>query len=107
MRKAIIAAVAALAIAPGFLMVSAPASAAPCAVGAPYSEACSNCIMEYSPVASGGNGQSSRTCYGDAVNEQAPANVSPNDPCAFNLQPPNPSVGAYNGCETARQATGG
>jgi hypothetical protein len=29
------------------------------------------------------------------------------DNCAANLAPPNPSQGAYDGCETARRATGG
>jgi hypothetical protein len=102
MRKVIIAAVAAIAIAPGFLMVSAPvAHSAPCQGAVMPSDACLDCMRTYG----GAEPAVHANCY-NAVSQQAPANV-PNDSCAYNLQPPNPSVGAYQACETARQATGG
>jgi hypothetical protein len=41
------------------------------------------------------------------ANSPAPPGNVPNDNCAKDLQPPNPSVGAYNGCELAKRATGG
>ena len=99
MRKAIIAAVAAIALAP--LLMAPTASAAPCGAsgtnegaGVPACQVCES-TTNYSLA-----------CFDSGQPVQAPANPQ-NDPCAFNLQPPNPSVGAYNGCETARQATGG
>jgi hypothetical protein len=102
MRKTIIAAVAALAIAP-FTASIPVAHADPC-VGVPVSQ------LEYC--------ETHRVLGCDACGvpgiaaapapppEAAPANV-PNDSCAAALAPPNPSVGAYNGCETARRAQGG
>jgi hypothetical protein len=86
MRKAIIAAVAALAIAP--FTASIPVA---------HADLCS---ATYAPGSIGYN-----NCEAIA-NGQYPPPSGP-DPCAYNLQPPNPSPGAYQGCETARQATGG
>lgn len=112
-RRAIIAAVAAIAIAPGFLMVSAPvAHSAPCGTMAQYSASgsnqsddCFNCIMSHPGGANAVNACTSDANIVSAPPQGAPANV-PNDNCAVLLQPPNASVGAYNGCETANRATG-
>jgi hypothetical protein len=98
MRKTIIAAVAAVvAIGPIPLIVAAPASA--CDPQQPGFQTCCN-IAPFLRECGGNIGS------GSPAAAAVPANV-PNDSCAYNLQPPNPSVGAYNGCETARQATGG
>jgi hypothetical protein len=116
MGKVIIAAVAALAVAPVSALAAPVASAdAPCGTMAQYgasgsnqSDACFNCIISHP-----GGGNAVGACTSDApagignapAQPAAPANP-PNDNCAVLLQPPNASVGAYNGCETANRATG-
>jgi hypothetical protein len=97
MRRTIITAVAVIAIAPGFLMVSAPASANPCGPLSAHSTARACTLCE---VAAAGN---VGVCFDDA--RLAPASV-PNEDCAWILKGPNPSPGAYQGCETAHRPTG-
>jgi hypothetical protein len=107
MRKVIIAAVAALAIAPFTASIPLAHADDPCLqyttnpADAPklgYCEShrvlgCDACGVPGVPAAA------------PAAPAVPPANV-PNDNCAVLLQPPNASVGAYNGCEVANQATG-
>jgi hypothetical protein len=99
MRKTIIAAVAAIAIAP---WVSAPAASAnPCGPAGSNAfvnnEACGQCEVTAANYA---------TCFDPPAAAQQAPKQAPNGPdnCAAALAPPNPSPGAYNGCETARQA---
>lgn len=97
MKKVILAAVVAIALAPIATITSPVAYSAPCSQSGPTSQACQNCVLAQEP--------NPALCFGDAVGQQAPANP-PNDSCAPLLIPPNASIGAYNGCETARQAAG-
>lgn len=105
MRKTIIAAVAAIALAPITASMPVAHSAPACDVNsgnAVTGPLCQGCLSA-TPVAN-----QSSACWGlpAAAPVQVPANV-PNDSCAVLLQPPNASVGAYNGCETAKRARGG
>lgn len=98
MKKTIIAAVAALAIAP--FTASIPVAHAgdfPACSSLPdqarwqCNAACVQLQVPMQPM----------PCAGNTGSRNGPDN------CAVLLQPPNTSVGAFKGCETARQATGG
>jgi hypothetical protein len=104
---------AAIAFAP--LPLAQANSGAPCGTMAQYgasgssqSTACWDCIISHP-----GGGNAIANCTSDApagignlpAAPGAPANP-PDDSCKWILNNPQAHVGAYDGCETARRATG-